>query len=397
MAKARHYIYFLRQILQLNFSRYYRAPLIIRISLTNRCNNNCVYCSTHDLSQSDCLTTDHLKAIMSEMKKCGTRRLHFIGGEPMMRSDIGELIRYAKKLEFFVSMNTNGYQIAKRVDEIKDIDLVTLSYDGPAHVHNRLRYPQDVAQVDSAIKILKSRGVAVWTNTVLTKWNTEYIEDIIRHAKEYCVIANFSILNFISGSRDHFRPSHEKVKELVLEQEEREKCMRKLISLKNSGAPIGSSMGFLKAALEWPHNDRVVDSQASKRYKCWAGRAFGYLDARGMLYPCLFHYNSMPGISASKDGFQVAWRNLQPPKNCLSCLHPCGVEMNLLCSLNFSAIKNWSKKIGPINCGVIDGSCTNECTGNINISSDYSRAQAFLFYAAHGSYLFGYGFRYSRY
>ena len=69
------------------------------------------------------------------------------------------------------------------------------------------------------------------------------------------------------------------------------------------------------------------------------------VDSMGLLYPCLFHYNSMPGISVIENGFGAAWEALRPPANCLSCLHPCGVEMNLLCSLNYAAILNWTVKI----------------------------------------------------
>ena len=345
MKKIKHYLYFADKVLRLNLIKGYRVPLIIRMSLTNRCSNKCVYCSTHDLPQKDLLTSGQLKTIMSEMKRCGTRRMHFIGGEPMMRADIGELVDYAKSLDLFVSMNTNGYQIAKRVDEVKNADLVTLSYDGPAHVHGRLRYPQDVSEVGSAIEALKSRGVATWTNTVLTKWNADCIGDVVKYAQRHQVVANFSILNFTLESGGHIRPSLDKVKELVLDHQERKRYVQKLIDLKRSGAPIGSSMGFLNSALEWPHDDKVIAPEVSKRYQCWAGRAFGYVDSMGLLYPCLFHYNSMPGISVIENGFGAAWEALRPPANCLSCLHPCGVEMNLLCSLNYAAILNWTVKI----------------------------------------------------
>jgi len=345
MLKAKYYLYTGWQTLLLHLRADYRIPLIIRIILTNRCNNHCVYCKTHKLPQADGLSTEQLKKIMSEMKGCGTQRIHFTGGEPMLRKDLQELIAYGKRLDFFMSMNSNGYQIPERFNELKELDLVTLAYDGPAEAHNYLRYSSNVSEVESAIKALKTIGVPVWTNTVLNRRNVNFVEDIVEFAREQNIIANFSMLNFTSNPQEHFRPSLQEVQELVLGEGERKKCLQKLIDFKLSGAPIGSSLGSLQNILEWPYNDRVIDSQPSTRYKCWAARAFGCLDARGRLHPCLFHYNNLSGVDVTKQGFRTAWKKLSPPERCLSCLNPCGLEMNLLFSFNRSAIFNWLKKL----------------------------------------------------
>jgi len=68
--------------------------------------------------------------------------------------------------------------------KLKGIDVVFLSYDGPDQVHSRLRGEQNVEEVKSALLALKSAGIQVWTTTVLTCWNVNFIEDIIDFASE---------------------------------------------------------------------------------------------------------------------------------------------------------------------------------------------------------------------
>ena len=339
--------YFGWQIGRMHIQPRYRAPLSIYIVLTNRCNNRCVYCRTYQLPQDDVWTTKSLKKVLCEMRECGTWRLQLTGGEPMMRQDLGEIIAYAKRLGFFVGISTNGYQIAKRIDELKGVDVVFLSYDGPPEVHARLRGKDNVKDVESALSALKAAGIRVWTTTVLTKWNKDSVEDIVNFAKSNKILANFTRLEFVSNPDYKLHPWIEDIKELVLSTQERKEIFRKLIRLKASGAPIGSSFSYLKSVLEWPYNNRITDSHYVKRYRCWAGRAYGHLEANGMLYPCgwdALRGNNL-GINVLEKGFRFAWENLIPSNDCQSCSHACGVENNLIFSLNFSSIWNAFKNL----------------------------------------------------
>ena len=316
----------------------YRVPLSIYIVLTNRCNNRCVYCRTHDLPQIDVWTTESLKKTISEMKACGTRRIHLTGGEPMLRPDIGEIIAHAKKLGFFIGMSTNGYQVAERTKELRGVDVVFLSYDGPPKVHARLRGENNVEEVESALSALKAAGIRVWTTTVLTRWNVDLIEEIVQFAKQQRILANFNRLEFFLKPPSCLHPLAGEVQNLILKESEQKKAFQKLIRLKSSGAPIGSSLEYFKSVVEWPYADQVTDSKPSKRYRCWA---YGHLDADGMLYSCGWAALwKLPGLSVLEKGFRPAWEKLTLLNNCQSCSHACGVENNLIFSLNFSSVVN---------------------------------------------------------
>lgn len=333
-------VYFACQVGRMHLQKKHRVPLSAHIALTNRCNNHCVYCRVHDLPQQDVWTTASLKDILRQMRDCGTRRIHLTGGEPMLRSDLGEIITYAKKLGIFVSIVSNGYQISQRVNELMDADVVFLSYDGPPEVHSRVRGERSLKDVESSISALKSAGISVWLTTVLTRWNSEHIEEIIDFARRHHVIVNFNRLEFFLESPNHLHPLINEVQDLVLRGEERRNVFRKLIKLKVSGAPIGSSLEYLKNALEFPYDDRITDSRPSNRYTCWAGRANAHLEANGMLYACGYGVGRVPGVSVFNESFVEAWRKLVPLKDCKSCSHACMVEGNLIFSLNLPCIFN---------------------------------------------------------
>lgn len=333
--------YFLGQIARMHLQPNYRVPLSVYVVLTYRCNNSCVYCRVHDLPQKDIWTTESLKVVFAEMKACGVKRLHLTGGEPMLRQDIGEIIRYAKDLDFFVGMSTNGFEIVNRIRELKGIDIVFLSYDGPPGIHARLRGKNSAEEVKSALRALKKAGIRVWTSTTLTRWNVDCIDDIVGFARQNNILANFNRLEFFLKPPGYLHPYIDEVKDLVLREEERKNAFRKLIKLKLAGAPIGSSLEYLKNSLEWLYDDQVTDTKSSKRYQCWAGRAFGHLDVDGTLYACGYAaLRKLPKANVLEKGFRSAWNKLPFLKECKSCSHACGVENNLLFSLNISSIFN---------------------------------------------------------
>jgi MoaA/NifB/PqqE/SkfB family radical SAM enzyme len=298
------------------------------------------------LPQKDSLNTEKLKKILSEMKKCGIRRVQFTGGEPMMREDLGEVISYSKKLGFFVGLSTNGHQIAERIEELKGVDIVFLSYDGPGKAHISLRGEQNLKEVYSALRALKKVGIRVWTTTVLTKKNKDSVDEIVNFAKENKILANFNRLEFVSNPGPFLHPFYENIKELALSTEERRDVFRRLIDLKYSGAPVGCSFSYLRSVLEWPYNNRITDSNPAKRYRCWAGIANGHIEADGRLYSCGWDaLRGKIGMNVLDKGFRFAWDNLPLSNDCQSCSHACGVENNLIFSLNPSSIWNAFKKL----------------------------------------------------
>lgn len=112
----------------------YQRPIIsLRITITNRCNVNCVYCH-HDgmVSSKKEMTADELYRICKIAKEIGVQKIRISGGEPLIRKDIVEIIEKIASLDFKdISMTTNGTYLGKYAQGLKDagLDRVNVSLD----------------------------------------------------------------------------------------------------------------------------------------------------------------------------------------------------------------------------------------------------------------------------
>jgi radical S-adenosyl methionine domain-containing protein 2 len=66
------------------------------------------------------LPTEQARAVVTELAKLGFEKINFAGGEPLLRKDLPELIRYAKSLGLVTSIISNSQLIT--ADWIKSVD-----------------------------------------------------------------------------------------------------------------------------------------------------------------------------------------------------------------------------------------------------------------------------------
>lgn len=72
--------------------KYERPILSLRITITNKCNENCLYCHHDgmDASQNE-MTADEIYRICKIAKNIGVRKIRLSGEESLLRKDIIEL------------------------------------------------------------------------------------------------------------------------------------------------------------------------------------------------------------------------------------------------------------------------------------------------------------------
>ena len=175
--------------------KYERPILSLRITLTNRCNVNCLYCH-HDgmVKSKDEMTADELYTICKIAKKIGVRKIRLSGGEPLLKNDIVEIVEKIASLDFKdISMTTNGILLEKYAQKLKDsgLDRVNVSLDTLNRETFEFITKKDYLE-DAKRGILKAVEVGLYPvkiNMVIMKdINQDEIDDMFEFCKENNIV-----------------------------------------------------------------------------------------------------------------------------------------------------------------------------------------------------------------
>ncbi|MFX0068150.1 MAG: radical SAM protein [Candidatus Hodarchaeota archaeon] len=121
------------------------VPVTIVWNFTNKCNLNCLHCHQDSSPTSSYpeLTTSQAFKVVDNMANAGVAILTFSGGEPLLRSDIYEVIRRAKKNGMLCTIASNGILMTREVAKklLKTgIERVEIGLDGfKSETHEFLR------------------------------------------------------------------------------------------------------------------------------------------------------------------------------------------------------------------------------------------------------------------
>jgi cyclic pyranopterin phosphate synthase len=164
----------------------------VRISLTDRCNFDCVYCHNEGLgdtrgpmeAQDDEMSADDVVRFLEVAEEFGVGKAKFTGGEPMLRQDLEEIIeRTPDSME--TSLTTNGTFIPGRAEALVDagLDRVNVSQDAldPEAFRELTKsgaYDDVIAGVHAAV----DAGLTpVKLNMVVFEATAGYVPEMVEH------------------------------------------------------------------------------------------------------------------------------------------------------------------------------------------------------------------------
>lgn len=82
-------------------------PFYASFKITSRCHFGCQFCNVKQTPATD-LPTEDIKAILRNLSRSSVLMTSFEGGEPLLRSDIGELLEYARhECSFYLLFTTS--------------------------------------------------------------------------------------------------------------------------------------------------------------------------------------------------------------------------------------------------------------------------------------------------
>jgi len=149
--------------------KFQRNLSYLRVSITDRCNLNCLYCRpsgcTARLAHEEILTYEEILSILRIAIRLGITKVRITGGEPLVRLDACQFIRDAAALPGIrdISLTTNGVLLTQHLDELQaaGIKRLNISLDTlDPHKFYRITGKDAFAQVWEGITAALEAGFA---------------------------------------------------------------------------------------------------------------------------------------------------------------------------------------------------------------------------------------------
>ena len=149
--------------------------------ITTRCNQKCAYC--HGFRNIPELSFEENKEVLMKLIRAGVNYITFSGGEALLYPNIVDLLKIARQYGVKSKLITNGSLIAnnEKMREVLDyLDTITLSLDTINDDINEQmgRGRNHFTEIKEVLDILKDKDIRIKINTVVTKLNINYIEEL---------------------------------------------------------------------------------------------------------------------------------------------------------------------------------------------------------------------------
>ena len=176
----------------------------LRISVTDRCMLNCIYCMADaGIEQKEILSITEILRSAEILVQLGIKKIRITGGEPLLREDIVELVTAIKQIEGIegVYLTTNGILLKNYIDKVKSSKTallphgINISIDALSNKNYELI--KDVKnvkplEISTIIDMLLKENVSVKINCVALRGiNEEELIPIASIAKDRDVYVRF--------------------------------------------------------------------------------------------------------------------------------------------------------------------------------------------------------------
>lgn len=250
------------------------TPVMMNFAVTANCICNCWHCSFSDRTKKNQLTVAELKDAIGQVQDLGTSMIGFTGGEPLLRSDIEEVISLVGDRSMSLMFSTGFGLTPERVRGLKaaglGIPVVSLDhYDAAKHDKRRGKEGMHATAI-KAIEMYQAEGMYVAVSFVPD-------HELISNREEL-----FKTLEFFKslGINDMRLTSPILSGQLTDHPEEK---------LDESDvARVNEVQNFLVKHKGYPACFAYDVFEGEKFYGCGAGFHFIFVDSSGNVCPCDF-------------------------------------------------------------------------------------------------------------
>lgn len=178
-----------------------RVARKLRISITDRCNMQCMYCmpynNTEWFEQDNVLSYEEIFNLANIFADLGIKKIRVTGGEPTIRPKMEDLISSLSKIRGIesVSMTTNGLLLREKAKQLKEAGLTSVNISLDTFRADRFKSMSGIdalKQVLASIQTADDVGLKLKINTVVVRgWNDDEVVDFARFARSMGYIVRF--------------------------------------------------------------------------------------------------------------------------------------------------------------------------------------------------------------
>lgn len=253
------------------------APIYGLLKLTERCNMRCSYCPHAGTAGGDDVgDTQRWADVVRQCADLGVRSLNFSGGEPLLRSDLPELIGLARRMGVAPVLLTNGVLLPARLSEVLDagVGLLIVSLDATDPEPFAANRGSNGARVLDAVErtaaeLARRPGApALTVSAVLTRHNLCGALDLVDWAARVGVTVQFTPVHcYDAAGREALLPiDRDTYRATIAELRRRHTA--------NSDAYLKNFSAF------------TFSRRLPRGYRCFSGQVSVHVDARLGVRPC---------------------------------------------------------------------------------------------------------------
>jgi len=231
-----------------------KTPRSVDLSITNRCNLRCTYCShftgAGDVGQD--LSKEEWLQFFEELNRCAVMNVNVGGGEPFYRKDLPELIEGIVRSRMRFNILSNGTlitdEMAAFLASTGRCDGVQVSIDGSVPMtHDACRGEGNFIRAMRCIKSLQKYNVPVPVRVTIHKHNVRDLENVAELLLEEIGLPSFS-----TNAASYMGLCRQNAEQVQLNAEDRSLAMESLLKLeKKYNGRISASAGPLAEARSW--------------------------------------------------------------------------------------------------------------------------------------------------
>ncbi|HBD93845.1 MAG: hypothetical protein A2015_11510 [Spirochaetes bacterium GWF1_31_7] len=250
------------------------GPISFFLSITDRCNYNCIHCSAKNRAGNNELTTDEWLQTIKNIQDIKTAIIGFTGGEALMRDDLTRMIRSVHD-DSITILYTNGRLLSyEKAVELKSAGLyaVGVSFDSfNENEHNAIRNNQSgFSDAVCALQNASRAGLYTIAQLVLlrNRIDKKFVYEYMKFVKKLGV-HEVRILEPIKAG--HLLNEND---DFFLTKDDR----KRLINIQK----------YINNIPGMPKLTTFAHTESFEQFGCGAGTQHSYITSEGELLPCDF-------------------------------------------------------------------------------------------------------------